>query len=156
MQLEMFDTGSAGDEVGGSDLEKKKELCKKAGGEWLSDDPSGKYGHCSKPIEEADGESAPFGSGMERADLDPEEEELIGHTWLTHGKLKTSALQEAYGIPGGKIGKIKWHSLDKNGVIGHYDIAFGKKTLKNVPASLVESAVQKEHKHEAREPQDSE
>ena len=80
MQLEMFDTGSAGDEAGGLDLEKKKELCKKAGGEWLSDDPSGKYGHCSKPIEEADGESAPFGSGMEKADLDPEEADLVGHT----------------------------------------------------------------------------
>ena len=24
--------------------------------------------------------AAPFGSGMEQADLDPEEEELIGHT----------------------------------------------------------------------------
>ena len=24
--------------------------------------------------------AAPFGSGMEKADLDPEEEELIGHT----------------------------------------------------------------------------
>lgn len=24
--------------------------------------------------------SAPFGPGMEKADLDPEEEELIGHT----------------------------------------------------------------------------
>tara|TARA_B100001123_G_scaffold451206_1_gene628473 strand:- start:10066 stop:10194 length:129 start_codon:yes stop_codon:yes gene_type:complete len=24
--------------------------------------------------------SAPFGSGMEQADLDPEEKELIGHT----------------------------------------------------------------------------
>jgi hypothetical protein len=54
MQLEMFDTGSAGDEVGGTDLEQKKELCKQAGGQWVSDDPSGKYGHCSKPIDESD------------------------------------------------------------------------------------------------------
>ena len=79
MQLEQFDTGSAGDEVGGTSLEQKKEQCKQAGGQWVSDDPGGKYGHCSKPIDEAD-ESAPFGSGMEQADLDPEEEELIGHT----------------------------------------------------------------------------
>ena len=79
MQLEQFDTGSAGDEVGGTSLEQKKEQCKQAGGQWVSDDPSGKYGHCSKSIDEAD-ESAPFGSGMEQADLDPEEEELIGHT----------------------------------------------------------------------------
>ena len=31
-------------------------------------------------IRERDQKSAPFGSGMEKADLDPEEEELIGHT----------------------------------------------------------------------------
>ncbi len=30
--------------------------------------------------EATDGEAAPFGSGMEKVDLDPEEEELIGHT----------------------------------------------------------------------------
>ena len=30
--------------------------------------------------EETEGEAAPFGSGMEKADLDPEEEELLGHT----------------------------------------------------------------------------
>ena len=30
--------------------------------------------------EETKGEAAPFGSGMEKADLDPEEEELVGHT----------------------------------------------------------------------------
>jgi hypothetical protein len=53
MQLEQFDTGSAGDEVGGTTLEQKKEQCEKAGGEWLSDDPSGEYGHCSKSIGEA-------------------------------------------------------------------------------------------------------
>ena len=52
LQLEMFDTGSAGDEVGGTSLAQKKEQCELAGGKWISDDPSGKYGHCSKPIKE--------------------------------------------------------------------------------------------------------
>ena len=52
LQLEQFDTGSAGDEVGGTTLEQKKEQCAKAGGEWVSDDPSGKYGHCSVQIKE--------------------------------------------------------------------------------------------------------
>jgi len=52
LQLEQFDTGSAGDEVGGTTLEQKKEQCEKAGGEWVSDDPSGKYGHCSVQIKE--------------------------------------------------------------------------------------------------------
>jgi hypothetical protein len=31
-------------------------------------------------IKEEAEKAAPFGSGMEQADLDPEEEELIGHT----------------------------------------------------------------------------
>jgi len=33
-----------------------------------------------KIIREAVGKAMPFGSGMEKADLDPEEKELIGHT----------------------------------------------------------------------------
>jgi len=53
MQLEMFDTGSAGDAVGGTSLAQKKEQCELAGGKWVSDDPSGKHGHCSKPVKEA-------------------------------------------------------------------------------------------------------
>ena len=55
LQLEMFDTGSMGDEVGGTSLTQKKKQCELAGGKWISDsdDPSGKYGHCSKPIKEA-------------------------------------------------------------------------------------------------------
>ena len=52
LTLEMFDTGSAGDDVGGTSLAQKKALCKKAGGEWISEDPTGRYGHCSKPISE--------------------------------------------------------------------------------------------------------
>ena len=52
LQLEMFDTGSMGDEVGGTSLAQKKEQCELAGGKWISDDPSGKYGHCSKSIKE--------------------------------------------------------------------------------------------------------
>ena len=52
LQLELFDTGSAGDEVGGTSLEQKKKLCAERGGEWISDDPSGEYGHCSKAAKE--------------------------------------------------------------------------------------------------------
>tara|TARA_R100000808_G_scaffold24984_1_gene60185 strand:+ start:13680 stop:13880 length:201 start_codon:yes stop_codon:yes gene_type:complete len=59
-------------------------------------------------------------------------------------------LQEAYGIPAKRVGKIVWHSLDRNGAIGHYDIVFGKKTLKNVPARMVEAAASKTHEHATR------
>ena len=33
-----------------------------------------------KIIREEIGKASPFGSGMEQADLDPEQKELIGHT----------------------------------------------------------------------------
>jgi len=68
MQLEMFDTGSAGDEVGGTSLEQKKEQCKQVGGKWISDDPSGKGGHCSKPIDEAVSPEGNFDIEMEVRD----------------------------------------------------------------------------------------
>jgi len=51
---EMFDTGGVGDAAGGTSLEQKKAACAKAGGKWISDDPTGKYGHCSKQVREAD------------------------------------------------------------------------------------------------------
>ena len=95
--------------------------------------------------------SVPFGSGMEQADLDPEEEDLIGHTWLTHAKLKSSALQESYGIRGDRVGKVVWHSLMRNGKVTQYDIRFGRKVIRNIPAALVEADKVQEHKHEGRE-----
>ena len=50
--LEMFDTGSAGDDAGGETVAQKKKKCQEAGGKWVGEDPSGRYGHCSKPIGE--------------------------------------------------------------------------------------------------------
>ena len=49
------------------------------------------------------------------------------------------------------MGKVDWHSLDRNGAISHYDIKFDSKMLKNVPAELVEAKKVQEHKHEARD-----
>ena len=94
--------------------------------------------------------SVPFGSGMEQADLDPEEEELIGHTWLTHAKLKSSALQESYGIRGDRVGKVTWHSLKRNGTVTQYDIRFGRKMIRGIPAALVETVKEQQHEHEER------
>ena len=44
---------------------------------------------------------------------------------------------------------MTWHSLQKDGTVTHYDIRFGRKTVSNVPASLVEAKKVQEHKHEA-------
>ena len=92
--------------------------------------------------------SVPFGSGMEQADLDPEEKKLIGHTWLTHARLKSSALQEAYGIRGDRVGEVVWHSLKGDGAITQYDIRFGKKVLRGIPVALVEGVNSHIHEHQ--------
>ena len=48
------DTGSAGDEAGGSSLEDKKKQCANSGGKWVEEE--GGYGHCKEieELEEAD------------------------------------------------------------------------------------------------------
>ncbi len=46
---------------------------------------------------------------------------------------------------------MTWHSLERDGAISHYDIRFGRKTISNVPAGLVEAKKVQEHKHEASE-----
>tara|TARA_R110000824_G_scaffold60853_22_gene162502 strand:+ start:1910 stop:2068 length:159 start_codon:yes stop_codon:yes gene_type:complete len=49
------------------------------------------------------------------------------------------------------VGKVTWHALKRDGTVTQYDIKFGKKTLKGIPAALVEATNVKEHKHEGRE-----
>ena len=44
LQLEMFDTGSADSE----EIARMRAECEKAGGKWVSEDSTGKYGYCSK------------------------------------------------------------------------------------------------------------
>jgi len=60
-------------------------------------------------------------------------------------------LQESFGVRGDRVGEVTWHSLEKDGTITHYDIRFGRKTVSNVPADLVEAKKVQEHKHETRE-----
>jgi hypothetical protein len=64
--------------------------------------------------------------------------------------LKSSALQESYGIQGNRVGKVVWHSLKKNGTITQYDIRFGNRILKGVPVRLIESIKEQDHKHKER------
>jgi hypothetical protein len=48
------------------------------------------------------------------------------------------------------IGEVTWHSLKKAGTITHYDIRFGKKILRGIPAGLVESVNEVQHEHKER------
>jgi len=48
------------------------------------------------------------------------------------------------------VGEVAWHSLKKDGTITQYDIRFGKKVLREIPASLVESIKETHHEHQER------
>ena len=48
------------------------------------------------------------------------------------------------------MGKVVWHSLKKNGTITQYDIKFGRRVLKRIPARLVKSIKEQKHEHEER------
>ena len=44
-----------------------------------------------------------------------------------------------------------WHSLMRDGKVTQYDIRFGNKVIRGIPAALVEAEKVHEHKHEGRE-----
>ena len=104
-----------------------------------------------KIIQEELEKSGAYGSGMEKAKVDKEKAELVGHTWLTHAKLGSPALEESCKIQKDAIGKVMQHSLKKDGTISHYDIKFGNKLIKNIPAKLVESVKEQNHAHETKD-----
>jgi len=91
LTLEMFDTGSAGDDVGGTSLAQKKALCKEAGGEWISEDPTGKYGHCSKPISEA-----PLNETQTINQELSQMEKLMTIIWLKSEEVATDRVEKFY------------------------------------------------------------
>ena len=49
------------------------------------------------------------------------------------------------------VGKCEWHSLDESGNVSHYDVKFGKKLVKNIPASKLIVISESSHIHETRE-----
>ncbi len=89
----------------------------------------------------------PYGTGNYSYHDEDETEELIGHTWLTHGKIQDESLKEALGIKGNPIGKIVHHDLEKDGTINYYNIKIGSQTYRYIPARLVEAVEMKEHGH---------
>ena len=57
---------------------------------------------------------------------------------------KFSADKERYG---NVIGEVKHHTLYEDGSITHYDVKFGNKVIKNIPANLLETKEMQKHKH---------
>jgi|TARA_A100001011_G_scaffold151547_1_gene159951 hypothetical protein len=51
----------------------------------------------------------------------------------------------------GELGEVVHHTLFEDGTITKYDVKFGNKTIKNIPADVLEVKKQQEHSHEADE-----
>ena len=89
----------------------------------------------------------PYGTGNYSYHDEDETEEMIGHTWLTHGKIQDESLREALGIEGNPVGKIVHHDLQADGKINYYNIQIGSDVYKSIPSRLVEATNVKEHSH---------
>jgi hypothetical protein len=69
---------------------------------------------------------------------------------MKEGRL-SSDLQERYGISDkDAVGKVLWHSLNKGGDIGVYDMKFGNTIVRNLLAENIEEGDIKEHPQESK------
>ena len=57
---------------------------------------------------------------------------------------------------GDVIGEVIHHTLLEDGTITKYDVKFGDKTVKNIPANELSVVKEQSHSHEADEPGDDE
>ena len=56
----------------------------------------------------------------------------------------------------GKLGEVKHHTLFEDGTITKYDVKFGNKLVKSIPANMLEVKKKQEHKHEVDTGEDEE
>ena len=57
---------------------------------------------------------------------------------------KSSTHKEKYGD---MIGEVIHHTLLEDGSITHYNVKFGNRTIKNIPANMLEVTKMQKHKH---------
>ena len=76
----------------------------------------------------------------------------VAHNWATHVSWKDSVHEQKYG----KLGEVKHHTLFEDGSITNYDVKFGNKLVKSIPANMLEVKKQQEHKHEVDTGEDEE
>ena len=78
----------------------------------------------------------------------------VFHNWATHMEWKSSADKNKYGDV---IGEVIHHTLLEDGSTPSYDVKFGTKTIKGIPASKLIVVKEQGHSHEADEdPTDNE
>ena len=68
----------------------------------------------------------------------------VEHNWATHMEWKSSTDKQKYGDI---IGEVKHHTLFEDGSVTHYDVQFGNKLIKQIPAYLLEATKMQKHKH---------
>tara|TARA_R110002167_G_scaffold822_1_gene3543 strand:- start:362 stop:580 length:219 start_codon:yes stop_codon:yes gene_type:complete len=66
---------------------------------------------------------------------------------------KSSTYKNKYG---NVIGEVKHHTLFEDGSITNYDVQFGNKLVKSIPANKLNVVEVQEHSHEATEEDEEE
>ena len=77
----------------------------------------------------------------------------VAHNWATHMEWKSSTYKNKYG---NVIGEVKHHTLFEDGSITNYDVQFGNKLVKSIPANMLEVIKEKSHSHEVDTGEDEE
>ena len=68
------------------------------------------------------------------------------HNWATHMEWRSSTDKNKYGD---MIGEVVHHKLFEDGTIPSYDVKFGNRIVKNIPAEMLEVVKTQEHMHDA-------
>jgi hypothetical protein len=83
--------------------------------------------------------------------VDKEAAKLVSHSCANHVLMESSDDELSHRIPETQaLGKCVWHALDESGRISHYDVKFGNKLIKNIPASRLIVVTESNHTHETR------
>ena len=77
----------------------------------------------------------------------------VAHNWATHMEWKSSTDKERYGD---MIGEVVHHKLYEDGTIPSYDVKFGNRVVKNIPAEMLEVIKTQEHMHDATDEKEEE
>ena len=77
----------------------------------------------------------------------------VPHNWATHMEWKSSTYKNKYGDV---IGEVKHHTLFEDGSITTYDVQFGNKLVKGIPADKLIAVKIQEHSHEPTDEDDEE
>ena len=70
----------------------------------------------------------------------------VSHNWATHMEWKSSTDKSKYGDV---IGEVIHHTLLEDGSTPTYDVQFGNKLVKSIPASKLNVVKEQSHSHEA-------